>query len=129
MLTRLIYTYCDDEGDIYRTFTVGALSGIIGNIETGLSRSSRLLDQAGFLDAFDNYLEEIIEGIEPEYFPEYDLQVLTEMGSANPESDLRGMIYAVKKRKDERRRMSRELPVRLQLEHAQKELVETSAQF
>jgi len=129
ILTRYIHAYCDDEGDIYRTFTAGALGGIIRNVETGLHRSNRLLEQAGFLDAFDSYLEEIIEGIKPEYFPKYDLEVLREMGSTNPKADLRGIVYAVKRRKEERRRMSREIPIRRQLELAEEELERTRKQL
>jgi ferric-dicitrate binding protein FerR (iron transport regulator) len=51
------------------------------------------------------------------------------MGSTNPEADLRGMIYVVKRRKEERRQMSREIPVSRQLERAEEELARTRKQF
>lgn len=66
-------------------------------VELTLEKNNRYAEEIGFFSAIDSYFLEIVEGMKPEYFPNEDLQILRKLGSQEPESELRAIIYIIKK--------------------------------
>lgn len=93
-----IQHYCSDDESIYRTFNINALREAVEAVEQAVRRSTRGLREIGLLDAFDNYFDEILDGLDIDDFPEEEYELLRSIGFQNPKSDLQGIIYLLKVR-------------------------------
>ena len=79
---------------------------MVNEVEDGVRWSNRLAEEAGFLDALDAHLEEIIAGLTVDHLPEHELQILAEFGSHDPKPDLQGIIYLLKARRKQRSQLA-----------------------
>lgn len=91
--------------------------------------SNRLADEAGFLDACESHTREIADGLATVHLPDADKDVLREMGSVNPELELRSLVYRAKAWMERGDRQSRDLGLRQELRQAEEKLKEADAEF
>lgn len=106
---RYINRFCDDEEDIYKTFTPERIERLPREVLNGLRANRNMSDLAGFLDALDAHYEEVIEGMTYEDMPPQELEVLRALGSEDPETELRALIHIVKSRRRATRDYDQEL--------------------
>lgn len=126
---RFLENYCRDDEDAYRTFTLERLKSAVSETRYSLEFSNRLTDEAGFLDACESHLREIAEGLAADHLPEAEKDLLREMGSINPEVELRSLVYGAKTLFEKNDRQSRDFGVRQQLRYADQRLKEADAEF
>jgi len=124
-----INNHCDDTDEIYRTFRLKRLRRVIDEIEDGVRWNNRLAEKLGFLDAFDAYYDEIVEGLDISLFPESELDMLRQVGFRDPKSDLQGIIYLLKARKKKRLRLNKEISMSRQLKKTVEVLSESQKEF
>jgi hypothetical protein len=103
LLCRHIYSSCDDDDEILRTFTLPSLQDHVGTIMDTHRENERILEKLGLLDCLENHYEEIVSGIEYELLPSYDSEIMMTLGSKSPENDLRGIIYSIKHKNTEKK--------------------------
>jgi len=128
-ILRFIESDCDDDGDIYNTFKTERLAQAISETHYGLSFSNRITEEGGFLDAYEEHETEILQGLQLDHLPEADKEILREMGSINPDVELRGLVYLAKARVGKDGRQHRELSVRQELKNCAKELDQAEQKF
>jgi len=116
---RFIESYCDDDGDIYSTFRVERLTRAISETRNSVNFSARITEEGGFLDAYESNETEILYGLQPDHLPNEDKGILREMGSINPDVELRGLVYAAKARVRKLERQYRELSIRQELKNGE----------
>jgi len=121
-ILRFIESDCDDDGDIYGTFKVERLARAISETRYSLSFSNRITEEGGFLEAYEEHETEILQGLQPEHLPKEDKEILREMGSMNPEAEIRGLVYLAKARLRKVERQNREVSVRQELKNCAQEL-------
>ncbi len=119
---RFIESYCDDDGDIYNTFKVERLMRAISETRNSLNFSTRITEEGGFLDAYESHEAEILSGLQSDHLPNEDKELLREMGSVNPDVELRGLVYAAKARIRKVERQTREISIRQELKHCEAQL-------
>lgn len=127
-LVNFINKHCQNSNDIYNTFKLERLRGAVDAIEDGVRCNNRLAEETGFLNAFDTYYDQIVEGLDVELFPESEYKILKELGFKDPQSDLRGIIYFLKAKKKTYPSYN-ELPVSQNLKNTVKKLSEAQEQF
>ncbi len=126
---RFVESYCHDDEDAYRTFTLERLKSAVSETRYSLEFSNRLADEAGFLDACESHTREIADGLAAVHLPDADKDVLAEMGSVNPEVELRSLVYDAKTSMERSDRQSHDLGLRQQLRYAEERLKEADAEF
>jgi hypothetical protein len=126
---RFIESYSDDDEDAYRTFTVERLSRAVSDTRSSLSFSNRITEEGGFLDAYESHETEILYGLQPDHLPEEDKEILREIGSINPEVELRGLVYAAKARVRRVERQHREISIRQELKNCEAQLEQGEKTF
>jgi len=114
---RFIESNCDDDGDIYSTFKVERLTRAISETSNSVNFSARITEEGGFLDAYESHETEILYGLQPDHLPNEDKEILREMGSINPNVELRGLVYAAKARVRKVERQYREVSIRQELKN------------
>ena len=128
-LVNYINNHCKDTDDIYNTFTLERLGRAVEDVEYGVRWHNRLAEKAGFLDAFDSYYDEIVDGLEAELFPENEYDLFRELGSQNPKSDIQGIIYILKVRRKKNSSSNKEVLISNRLEITVTILSEAQKQF
>jgi len=128
-ILRYIESYCDDDDDVYNTFTRERLSRAMSDTRNSLHFSNRVAEEAGFLDAIEPHVNEILNGLEPHHLPDADKEVLREMGIPNPEMELQELILFAKTSRDRWERMAREVSIRQQLHALEERLERTQKDF
>jgi len=128
-LLRFVETYCHDNDEIYNTFTLEGLSGAVSETGGSLRFSIGLMEECGFLDACESHAQEIAEGLEAAYLPEVDKDFLRDMGSVNPEVELRTLVFAAKTSIHRNTQQPREVSIRQQLERSNERLEKQVAEF
>jgi hypothetical protein len=128
-ILRFIESYCDDDDDAYRTFTVERLARAVSNTRNSLDFSNRTTEEAGFLDAFEDHMREILAHLQASHLPDAEREVLRDMGSPNPEVELRALVYQARASSDRVEQSARELPIRKQLEYAAERLKKDEIDF
>jgi hypothetical protein len=86
-------------------------------------------DEAGFLDACESPPREIAGGLAVDHLPEADKEVLRQIGSVNPEVELRILVYRAKAWLEGRERQSRDLSLRQELRSVEERLEKANADF
>ena len=89
-------------------------------VHKGLVNSNRVVQDAGFLDVFDDYYMEIVEGMKIEDMPAQELEVLRRLGSEDPEAELTALIYLVRSRSRSSRQLGYNIRVSNHLQEAEK---------
>jgi hypothetical protein len=128
-LLRFIESYCDNDEDIYGTFTANRLRRAISDTRSSFSFTKRIADEGGFLDAYESHETEILIGLKPEHLPEEDKEVLREIGSINPEVELSGLVYAAKTRARKGEGQHREVSIRQELNNCERQLEQAEKTF
>ncbi|MGH9971959.1 MAG: hypothetical protein ACREBG_29785 [Pyrinomonadaceae bacterium] len=113
---------CDDDDEIYRTFTTERLNRAVSDTRSSLSFSNRISEEGGFLDSYETHETEILDGLQPDQLPDEDKQILREIGSINPDVELRGLVYAAKARIRRVERQYRDVSVRQELKNCETQL-------
>lgn len=126
---RFIESHCDSDEEVYDTFTVERLGRAVADTRHSCEFGNRVMEEAGFLDAYEAHAVAIIRGLQPQHLPEVDREVLRELGSQNPDVELRGLVYQAKASLENAEKMSREVTVRQQLRHAESQLAEANREF
>jgi hypothetical protein len=126
---RFVENYCDDDEDVYRTFTAERLARAVSDACYSFEFSNRTIEEAGFLDAIEGHTREILADLQPDHLPEAEREVLREMGSFNPEVELRALVYQAKASIDKIEQSERELPIRQQLKYAEERLKKDAVDF
>ena len=126
---RFIESYCDDDGDIYSTFRVERLTRAISETRQSLNFSTRITEEGGFLDAYEAHESEILYGLRPQHLPEEDKEILREMGSINPDVEVRGLVYLAKARVRKVERQHREVSVGQELKNCEAQLEQGEKTF
>ena len=126
---RYIESYCDDDGDVYRTFTLDRIAQAVSDTRYSLDFSNRTIDEGGFLDAYEPHASEILTGLQPQHLPEADKEVLREMGSPDPDAELAELVFRAKAFRERAEQFSREVSVRQQLRHAEEQLAKAEQHF
>ena len=128
-LFRYVDNYCDDGGDVYSTFTLDRLASAVHDTRYGLEFSNRAIDEAGFLDAYERHVTEILAGLQPHHIPEVDKDVMRDMGSPDPEAELAELVFHAKAERDRFLQMRQEISVRQQLRNAEERVTKAAAEF
>src|SRR4029077_11350569 len=126
---RFIESNCDSDEDVYDTFKLERLRRAVADTRYSCEFGNRVMEEAGFLDAYEAHAVAILSGLQPQHLPEVDLEVLRELGSQNPDVELRGLVYQAKASLEKAEKISREVSVRQQLKHAESELAEANREF
>jgi hypothetical protein len=126
---RFVESYCDNDDDVYETFTLERLSSAVSETRYSLEFANRLVDDAGFLDACESHAREIADGLEAAYLPDADKDVLREMGSVNPEVELRTLVFLAKILMQRNDSKSHNAGLRQQLRYADERSKEWAAEF
>lgn len=126
---RFIESYCEDDADVYRTFTAERLARAVSDTRYSFEFSNRTIEEAGFLDAFEAHTREILEHLQPSHLPDAEEEVLKDMGSINPEVEIRALVFQVRASRERIEQSTREHPVRRQLQDAAERLKATEEDF
>ncbi|PYX73026.1 MAG: hypothetical protein DMG72_13790 [Acidobacteria bacterium] len=126
---RFIESYCEDNDDVYRTFTVERLARAVSDTRYSLDFNNRTIEEAGFLDAFEGHYRDILAHLEPSHLPDAEKEILKDMGSLNPEVELRALVFEARALCSRIERSMREVDVRQQLQHAQDRLKTAEQEF
>lgn len=129
LVLRFIEAHCDGAEDVYRTFTMERLGRAVSESRQSLDFSTRIAEEAGFLDAFEDHTTDILAGLQPHHLPGVDKDLLRETGSVNPEVELRALILRARASCERASQMSREVRVRDQLKHVSERLGEAQNHF
>jgi hypothetical protein len=125
---RFIESYCEDSEDVYRTFTPEILARSTADVRYSLSFNTRITEEGGFLDAYEEHEQEILAFLKPEHLPEADKEIIREIGSVNPDVELTSLVYAAKKRVRERHQY-REVSVSQEMRDFEKQLDQAEQSF
>lgn len=112
---RFIESYCEDDDDVYRTFTGERLARAVSDTRYSFDFSNRTVAEAGFLDALEDHGREILAGLEAKHLPDADREVLKDMGSVNPEVELRVLVSLARSMSERFNRSRQEIPIRQEL--------------
>jgi len=112
---RFIESYCENDEDIYQTFTSERLARAVSDTRYSFDFSNRTVEEAGFLDALEDHGREILAGLEAKHLPEAEKEVLRDMGSVNPEVELRVLVSGAKSMCERFSRSRQEVPIRQEL--------------
>jgi hypothetical protein len=99
-LARFIQTFSDNDDDVYSTLRSERLGNMVSDVGNIVSHSARVLDETGFIDALNAYYDEIVDGLSVEHLPGSEASLLRELGSDDPQRDLRAIIFIMKKRRN-----------------------------
>jgi hypothetical protein len=126
---RYIETSCDDDGDVYRTFTLERLARAVSDTRYSVDFGNRMAEEAGFLDALEAHADEILRGLQPHHLPDVDKDLLREMGSPNPEVELRALVLGARAHRERLQQSLRETPIRQQLKRVEERLAAAQEEF
>jgi hypothetical protein len=90
---RFIENDCNHDDDVYATFTLDRLANTVHNAGYSLHFSNRIIEEGGFLDAFEAHAGEILAGLRPEHLPQAEKEILREMGSADVDAELAELVF------------------------------------
>jgi len=108
---------------------VEGIARVISDTRYGLSFSNRVTEEGGFLDAYEAHEFEILQGLQPHHLPAEDKEILRDMGSINPDAELRGLVYLAKARAVKVERQHREISSRQELKNCEQELDQAEQKF
>lgn len=124
-ITRFISRHCHDEDEIYRIFSKECIKQLPDDVARGLRLNDRLCEDFGFKEIADSYFVEICEGMVPEHMPPEETDILKELGSNNPETEIAALMHIAKSEAEKRRSYrSDEISTSRQLKNIQRDLEE-----
>jgi hypothetical protein len=126
---RFVESYCYDDEDTYRTFTLERLESAVSETRYSVEFSNRIADEAGFLDACESHTRQIAAGLAVVHLPDADKDLLREIGSPNPEVELRCLVYLAKSWLETSGRQLRDRGIRQELRDIEERLKRADAEF
>lgn len=120
-LLRYINHHCSDKDEIYRTIQKERIARLPDEIREGARANRRMLEESGFMEAIDDYYDEIVGGMKMDHMPPQEIEVMRQLGSGEPEAELSALIYIVKSKSNSKYSCN-ELKVSRQLENLEKQL-------
>jgi hypothetical protein len=126
---RFIETHCDDDQDAYTTFTIERLKHAVSETRYSVEFRNRVVGEAGFLDACESHTREIAAGLAPDHLPDADKDLLREIGSPNPEVELRALVYLAKSSLETSDRQFRDRGLKQELRDLEERLKTADAEF
>jgi len=121
-LLRYINHNCKEQSEIYRTINQERIEQLSNEIRDGVRTNRFMLEESGFMEAIDAYYDEIVEGMKLEHMPPQELQIMRDLGSNDPETELSAFIYIVKSRSKGRHSYNQEVRISQQLKDVEKKL-------
>ena len=128
-LLRYINHQCRSEEEIYRTITRERIAQLPDEIRDGVRTNRNMPEESGFMEAIDTYYDEIVEGMKLEHMPQQEFEVMRELGSSDPESELSALMYIVKSRCKTRRSYNQEVKISNQLKDLEHKLEQQEKQL
>jgi hypothetical protein len=128
-MLRFVENHFRDDEDVYRTFTGDSLVGAAFETRYSFEFSNRVADEAGFFDAFDAYAREIAAGLAAVDLPDADRDLLRDMGSPNPEVELRSLAHRAKSWLETDEMHFREVRILKRLQQVEKRLETETDEF
>lgn len=128
-VTRFIEAYCEDDTEIYRTFTHARLTRVVSETYSSLAFGNRVIEEAGFLDAFEAHADDILSGLDVQHLPEAEREIMRNTGSSDPDAELRSLVLSAKALRYKLRRSYREASIRQRLKQAEELTKEATTQF
>jgi hypothetical protein len=125
---RFIESYCWGDDEVYETFRLERLDRAVRETHWSSSFSVDLAEEAGFIDAYESHRREIADGLDAVHLPDADKDILHEIGSPNPEVELRSIVYRAK-RWWERSNQLRETGLHQEMKHAEERLKQEASDF
>ena len=98
---RFIRDYAERDEDIRESFMPEFLKGTVRQIRYGVEMNNRFTVDTGIADVIQDYFGEIVDGIDVDYFPKEDMDVLQQSGSTDPRRDITAFVYLIKSRKEQ----------------------------
>jgi hypothetical protein len=126
---RFIERYCRDDGEVYRTFTAERLAEAVYTTRDSVAFSNRIADEGGYLDAFEAHAREIADGLMTIQLPDADKEAFREMGSLNPDIELRSLMYLAKSWIESYDRKLQDIGFRQQLRQIEDRLKKAADEF
>jgi hypothetical protein len=71
-ICRYIESYCQDGEDAYGTFTPERLARAVSDARGSLGFNTRVIEDTGFLDAYEAHGDEILAGLHAQHLPEVE---------------------------------------------------------
>lgn len=128
-MLRFIENNCNDDDDVYRTFTLDRIASAVSDTRWSLQFSNRTIEEAGFLDAFEPHANEILAGLRPEHLPKADKEVLREMGSPDADAELAELVFRARAYRQRIEHMRNEVPTQQLLHQVEDRLDRATQQF
>lgn len=108
ILLRFINRNCATTDEIYRTITLNRITRLVNEVHYGVRLNNRLMEELGFFDVFDEYYDEIVEGMKYEHMPNQEIDILRDLGSEDPGAELLALLYIVKSKRKTAERFKQE---------------------
>ncbi len=121
-LLRYINHHCNEEDEIYRTINRKRIEQLSSEVREGIRLNRRMLEDSGFMDVIDSHYFEIVDGMKLEHMPQQELQIMRELGSNDPESELSALMSIVKSRTKSNHSYNQEVRTSQQLKNIEERL-------
>tara|TARA_B110000977_G_C11066627_1_gene488023 strand:- start:1041 stop:1700 length:660 start_codon:yes stop_codon:yes gene_type:complete len=121
-LLRYINHHCKEEDEIYRTINRKRIEQLSSEIHDGVRTNRRMLEDSGFMDVIDSHYFEIVDGMKLEHMPQQELQIMRDLGSNDPETELSALMSIVKSRSKSKHSYNQEVGVSQQLNNIEEKL-------
>ncbi|MCX5181025.1 hypothetical protein [Streptomyces virginiae] len=101
--------------DIYKTFTLDALTEIINKAEYGIRFQNRLADETGLMEVMDEHFTNLASGLRADHLPPVEAEMLSALGFPRVAAHLPGQVCSVRIFSQRRPSYTNEVPVSQQL--------------
>ena len=126
---RYIEINCDSDDDIYRTFTLERLTRAVSDTRSAVEFGRSYGRGSWVSRRLEVHADDILSGLQAHHLPDADREIFREMGSPNPDMELRALVLRAKSSRDRLRRNSNQLSIRQQLKHAEERVGEAQQEF
>ncbi len=94
-IIRHINGNCVSFDEVSETYRPERLEAMVRVVRGHARFNTKALEIAGILDCFDNHFNQIVRGFEIESYSQEELDLLHELGVADPRTELRGILLAI----------------------------------
>jgi hypothetical protein len=129
VVLRFVEDHCLTDDDIYQTFQSERLKRTLSEAHSSLRFSNEAVEKTGFLEACESQLGPILEGLQAHHLPGIDREVLREMGSQDPEQEIRCLVHAARLNLERFVSPRREVRMEQELEQIEKLVARANERF
>lgn len=101
--------------DVYKTFTLEALTDIIGKANHGVHFQNSLAEGAGLMEVMDEYFTDLASGLRADHLPSAEAEMLSTLGFPQVAARLPALVISVKIFSRKHADYRNEIPVSQQL--------------